>query len=58
MFVVNCHEVTGGTKNKWTFDGAAMCGEFDFAAMCSEFDFAARPQAVSSKDKITFERAH
>jgi hypothetical protein len=40
MFVVNCHEVTGGTK-KWTFDVAAMCGEFDFAAMCGEFDFAA-----------------
>jgi len=42
MFVVNCHEVTGGTeKKKWTFDVAAMCGEFDFAAMCGEFDFAA-----------------
>ena len=41
MFVVNCHEVTGGTEKKWTFDVAAMCGEFDFAAMCGEFDFAA-----------------
>ena len=39
MFVVNCHEVTGGTE-EWTFI-AAMCGKFDFAAMCGEFDFAA-----------------
>jgi len=36
MFVVNCHEVTGGTE-EWTFDVAAMCGEFDFAAMCGEW---------------------
>jgi len=32
MFVVNCHEVTGGTEER-TFDIAAMCGEFDFAAI-------------------------
>ena len=35
MFVVNCHEVTGGTE-ELTFD-IAICGEFDIASMCGEW---------------------